>query len=69
MVLGLLPQYQGRGIDSVLYHELILRARKMGIDYAEASWILEDNLPMMRAAENVLNGIPYKKYEVYEKDI
>ena len=67
ILLGILPAFRGRGLDSVLYHEAALRAHKLGIPYGEASWILEDNLPMVKAAEDVLGGEKYKVYHVYGK--
>lgn len=69
MLLGLLPEYRRTGLDAVLYHEIISRSRRLGIKYGEASWILEDNLPMVRAAEEVMSGECYKRYEVFGKSI
>ena len=65
IILGILPEYQGRGYDAVLYHEVVTRSRQFGIKYGEASWILEDNLPMVRAAQEVMSGTVYKKYAAY----
>ncbi len=65
IILGVLPEYQGRGYDAVLYHEIVTRSRKRGLKYGEASWILEDNFPMVRAAQEVMSGTVYKKYAVY----
>lgn len=69
LLLGLLPDYRRTGLDAVLYHEIAIRSRKFGIKYGEASWILEDNLPMVRAAEDVMTGECYKRYEVFGKNI
>ncbi len=69
VIMGVLPEYRQRGIDSVMYHAIILNSRKMGIEYGEGSWILESNVMMNRAAENVLNGKVYKRYKVFEKSI
>jgi GNAT superfamily N-acetyltransferase len=68
LTLGIIPEYQKRGIDALLYYEITQRAEKLGIMKGEASWILEDNEMMNRGAE-VMNGEVYKKYRVYEIEI
>lgn len=65
ITLGVIPQYQKRGLDAVFYYEIVQRAHDLGIDLGEASWILEDNEMMNRGAE-VMKGDLYKKYRVYE---
>ncbi len=69
LTLGIIPEYQKRGIDALLYYEITKRAEKIGIMKGEASWILEDNEMMKRGAEQVMNGEIYKKYRVYQMDI
>ncbi|MCB9260049.1 MAG: hypothetical protein H6612_11930 [Ignavibacteriales bacterium] len=66
IALGVIPEYQKKGIDGLLYYECLLRAAKHGIMQGEASWILEDNTMMNRGAET-MNGRIYKKYRIYEK--
>ena len=67
ITLGIIPEYQKRGLDSVFYWETVNRAREMGIKLGEASWILEDNEMMNRGAgEGVMNGELYKKYRIYD---
>lgn len=68
IALGVIPEYQKKGIDGVLYYECLVRAAKNGIFQGEASWILEDNIMMNRGAET-MNGRIYKKYRIYEKEI
>lgn len=65
IVLGVLPEYKQTGAASVLFYETAVRARKLGYYYGEASWILEDNVMMNRAAET-MNSRLYKKYRLYE---
>ncbi len=65
LTLGIIPEYQRRGLDAVFYWEIVNRATKLGIYLGEASWILEDNDMMNRAAE-VMNSELYKKYRIYE---
>lgn len=68
ITLGIIPEYQKRGLDALLYYEITKRAEKLGILKGEASWILEDNEMMKRGAD-VMNGELYKKYRVYQIDI
>ena len=68
IALGIVPEYQKKGIDGALYYECLVRAAKHGIMQGEASWILEDNVMMNRGAET-MNGRVYKKYRVYKIDI
>jgi hypothetical protein len=68
ITLGILPEYQKRGLDAVFYWEITKRAEELGIYLGEASWILEDNEMMNRGAE-VMNGELYKKYRIYEIEI
>lgn len=68
VLLGILPEYRGKGLDSILYHTIIEEGQKMGYKLAEASWILESNEPMNRGLQ-VVNGEVYKRFNVYEKEI
>lgn len=68
LTLGIIPEYQKKGIDAVFYYEIIERAYKKGIKLGEASWVLEDNKMMNRSAL-MMNGELYKKYRIYEKEI
>lgn len=68
ITLGILPEYQRKGLDAVFYYELLKGAEKLGIELAEASWILEDNLMMNRGAI-ALEGEIYKRYNVYDKEL
>ncbi len=65
ITLGIIPEYQKKGLDGVFYHEITQRAEKIGILLGEASWVLEDNEMMNRGAET-MNGHIYKKYRIYE---
>ncbi|MDD4051508.1 MAG: N-acetyltransferase, partial [candidate division Zixibacteria bacterium] len=64
ITLGILPEYQKRGIDTLMYIETFNNGPARGYQWGEMSWILEDNLPMVRASEHL--GAPlYKKYRMY----
>ena len=66
--LGTLKEYRRMGIDVCFYVRNIVTAREKGIIRAEASWILEDNIPMNRALEHI-NAKVYRKYRLYQKAI
>lgn len=68
LVLGVLPELRGRGIDALLYWETMERALKKGYMFGEASWVLEDNEPMNRAAL-LMRGERYKTYRIYQKQL
>lgn len=68
ITLGVIPEFQKKGLDAVFYWEIVNRARKIGILLGEASWILEDNEMMNRGAQ-VMNAELYKKYRIYEISI
>ncbi len=69
IALGIVPKFQKSGIDSVLYYELGVRGHKMGAEFGEASWVLEDNEMMNRGLTSTMNGKVYKTYRLYEKKI
>jgi GNAT superfamily N-acetyltransferase len=69
LVLGVVPERRGHGIDAVLYYEIGTRmVRDHGYTEGEASWVLEDNVMMNRAA-TMMNGEIYKRYRIYQKEI
>ena len=63
--LGVLPDYRGLGIDSLMYLELAEQARRKGYVWAEMSWILEIN-DMISRGIRLMGGEIYKTYRVYE---
>lgn len=65
IALGVLEQYRKQGIEAVFFAKNIQRAREKGLIGGEASWVLENNIPMVKAAEN-LNGVRYKTYRLYK---
>jgi GNAT superfamily N-acetyltransferase len=68
LILGVIPEYQKKGLDAVFYWEIVNRAEKRGIIFGEASWVLEDNEMMKRGAE-VMGGTLYKQYRIFEIEI
>jgi GNAT superfamily N-acetyltransferase len=68
LVLGLLKEYRGRGLDIVLYLTLIRNGTRKGYDEGEFSWILEDNMAIRRPLERIGAKV-YKTYRFYERPI
>lgn len=64
ILLGILPEYRNKGLDAILYQDLISNGMAMGNDVSEASWILENNPGMNRGLE-MLNAYVYKRYNIY----
>ncbi|TET96004.1 MAG: GNAT family N-acetyltransferase [Candidatus Zixiibacteriota bacterium] len=65
IMLGVMPRFQKRGIDSMLYVATYQRGVERGYTWAELSWILETNDLMRRGAEQ-LGAKMYKRYRIVE---
>jgi len=65
IIMGVIEEYQHRGIDSVFYVDTWNNAVKHGYWKGEMSWILESNKMMNRAA-TMLGGKVYKTYRLYQ---
>jgi len=65
--LGVLPEYHGKGIDSLLYRALhdSLYTPDTG---QEINYVLEDNVPMNNALIK-LNAKPLRRYRIYDRII
>ncbi len=68
ITMGVLEEYRNKGIDTLFYIETFKRGVAAGYDWAETSWILEDNIAMNRAMK-MIGGVIYKTYRIYEKEI
>jgi GNAT superfamily N-acetyltransferase len=66
LVLGVLPDRLRTGAGSLLMYETGRQANALGYPGGEASWVLEDNVMMNRAAE-FMSGTRSKVYRIYEK--
>lgn len=66
-LMGVMPEYQGKGIDALLHKEAILNGREQGYKSSELSWVLETNTNMMRVAERIGARIE-KTYRMYRKE-
>lgn len=68
VLLGIMPEYRGKGLDAVLYYEIIKNGMNLNVKHAEASWILESNEGMNKGVQ-VVNGEKYKTYGIYQIQI
>jgi GNAT superfamily N-acetyltransferase len=65
MLLGVKERYRRRNIYFLLLYELLRRAHAYGAPGADASWILEDNEPMLAFFREA--GIPpNRRWRIYE---
>ncbi len=67
-ILGVRKKFQPMGIGSLLFLEYLKQAPGYGYPTGEASWILEDNISMIKAAEKMV-GEKTKTYRVYEQSL
>jgi len=66
LIMGMVPEYRGRGADAIFYVETARAALAHGYKRMEGSWILETNTMMNRILQR-LGMVRYKTYRVYEK--
>lgn len=66
LILGVLPEWRGKGIDALLHGQLWQNAVARGVRWAEAGWILEDNHAMRNALARLGFSL-YKTYAMYER--
>jgi GNAT superfamily N-acetyltransferase len=67
-LLGILPEFRGKGLDAVLYHWIWTRAAEHGMYWGEAGWILEDNAAM-RAGLEKMRFTVYKTYRLFDRPL
>ena len=65
ITLGVLPEYLSTGAGGALFYQTAINAKKLGYEFGEASWILEDNDRMTKSAE-AMQGKITKRYRIYE---
>jgi hypothetical protein len=65
ITLGVLEKYRRAGVSELIQLELFINAGKHGIENAEMSWILEDNV-MMRVPLEKFGARIYRTYRMYD---
>jgi hypothetical protein len=68
IVLGVRLEYQGSSVGALLLYETAIRGITSGYYHGEASWVLEDN-QMMNKAAAFMNAERYKTYRIYETSL
>lgn len=66
LLLGILPEWRGKGIDAALYHWIWTRAGARGMGWGEAGWLLEDNHGILQGLAKA-GFTPYKTYRILDR--
>ena len=67
-LLGILPEYRGRGLDAVLYHWIWTKSAVHKMYWGEAGWILEENAAMNAGLVKMRFEV-YKTYRLYDRPV
>jgi len=65
--LGVIPEYHGRGIDSLIYRHLYESLFSPDI-WMEINYVLEDNYHMNNAIHKLM-AKPLRRYRIYQKEL
>ncbi len=68
LILGVMSQYRKSGLDALLYHSVFKGVEKHGFKGGEFSWILEDNVDIIRIIES-WGSRRTKTYRIYQKPL
>jgi GNAT superfamily N-acetyltransferase len=68
LTMGVKQEFRGKGIEIALIKQAILAAKKMGWEYGEMSWTLEDNT-LVNSVIEALGSQLYRKYRIFEKKL
>jgi len=68
LIMGVQKEHRLKGVESLFYQETCRVAVRKGYEWAEMSWILEDNYNVRRGIE-MMGGEIYRTYRFYQKDI
>jgi hypothetical protein len=70
LILGIRKKFRNvrkyAGLSAFLYAELNESGKKLGIEWGELGWTLEDNGPV-NAGIRMMGAKPYKRYRVFDK--
>lgn len=67
-LMGVLPEYQGKGIDAILHKQAIQDGTSAGYRSSELSWVLESNTSMIQVAKKIGAQVE-KTYRMYSLDL
>jgi len=65
---GILPKYQGLGVNAVLYYEMYKTVKERGFLHADLVQVNEENTRMMQELE-MLGADFYKAHRIYERSL
>jgi GNAT superfamily N-acetyltransferase len=65
---GILPEFQGRGGNALLYSEMEKTVREAGFRHADLTQVAETAVQMRHDLVN-LGGVPYKNHRVFIRDL
>jgi len=68
ITMGVIKEYQNRGIDLLMHYYSFMSGLPKGYEKAELSWVLEDNVKMIKEAE-MFEAKIYKTYRIFDKEI
>jgi hypothetical protein len=67
-VLGVLPEYRHTPVSALLLYDALHVSKSFGAKEVEASWVLEDNVPMVKPLEDYHFAVT-DRYLLYEKGL
>ncbi len=68
LLLGVVPEWRGKGIDSALYHWIWSKTAERGIGWGEASWLLEDNAGIIQGLTKA-GFTPYQTFRILDRHV
>ncbi len=72
ILLGIKKEFRNKkrygGLSTALYVEMAQRGSRVGYEWGELGWTLEDNRPVNLAIK-MMGGVAYKRYRLYEKSL
>lgn len=68
LALGVKSEYRNRGLELLMIKQAIESASRMGWEWGELSWTLEDNEKINSLIRDI-GGTVYKKYRIYSKKL
>jgi hypothetical protein len=68
LLIGVKPEWQSRGVNSLIFVDLLARLKRMGFKYAETNANLEDNTKV-QAMWTIFEREQHKKRWVFGKEI
>ncbi len=68
LTLGVKQEFRGKGLELLLIERAIASAKRLGWEWGEMSWTLEDN-KLINGTIEALGGELYRRYRLFEKKL